>query len=79
MHAQDAIYEHLIHNILFPNTRYHLEGISEDADGVRIVLSQKYIPDIFSSSLYFFFVVLIDSRPKTIEQFLDHWSHYANH
>lgn len=56
MHAQDAIYEHLIHNILFPNTRYHLEGISEDADGVRIVLSQKYIPDIFSSSLYLFFL-----------------------
>ena len=50
MHAQDAIYEHLIHNILFPNTRYRLEGISEDADGVRIVLSQKYIPDTFAAS-----------------------------
>lgn len=56
MYAQDAIYEHLIHNILFPNTCYHLEGISEDADGVRIVLSQKYIPDTFSSSLYLFFL-----------------------
>lgn len=45
MHAQDAIYEHLIHNILFPNTRYRFEGISEDADGVRIILSQPYISD----------------------------------
>jgi hypothetical protein len=45
MHAQDAIYEHLIHNILFPNTRYRFEGISEDVDGVRIILSQPYISD----------------------------------
>ena len=43
MRAQDAIYEHLIHNMLFPNTKYHFEGISEDADGVRIILSQPYI------------------------------------
>ena len=47
MHAQDAIYEHLIHNILFPNTRYRFEGISEDADGVRIILSQTYISKTF--------------------------------
>ena len=50
MHALDAIYEHLIHNLLFPNTRYHFEGISEDADGVRIILSQNYIPDTFTTS-----------------------------
>ena len=47
MHSQDAIYEHLVHNVLFPTTRYLFKGISEDAEGVRIVLSQKYIPDTF--------------------------------
>ena len=50
MHAQDAIYEHLVHNLLFPKTRYHFEGISEDADGVRIILSQKYISDTYAAS-----------------------------
>lgn len=49
MHAQDAIYEHLVHNILFPTTRYQFQGITEDAEGVRIVLSQKYIPDKFTA------------------------------
>ena len=48
MHASDAIYEHLIHNILFPNTRYRFKGISEDIGGVRIVLSQQYISDVFT-------------------------------
>lgn len=48
MHASDAIYEHLIHNILFPNTRYRFMGISEDVGGVRIVLSQRYISDVFT-------------------------------
>ena len=48
MHVQDAIYEHLIHNILFPTTRYRFKEISEDAGGVRIILSQKYISDIFT-------------------------------
>lgn len=47
MHAQDAIYEHLVHNILFPTTRYQFKGISEDSEGVRIVLCQKYISDTF--------------------------------
>lgn len=49
MHAQDVIYEHLVHNLLFPNTRYHFEGIGEDIDGVRIILSQNYISDTFST------------------------------
>lgn len=40
---QDAIYEHIIHNLLFPETPYKFEGISKDVDGVRIVLSQPYI------------------------------------
>ena len=37
LHAQDVIYEHLIHNILFPLTRYNFIGISEP--------SQKEIDD----------------------------------
>ena len=49
MHVQDAIYEHLVHNLLFPNSRYHFEGIGEDVDGVRIILSQNYISDTFSA------------------------------
>lgn len=48
MHAQDAIYEHLVHNILFPNTRYEFKGISEATDGVRIILTQKYISDVYA-------------------------------
>jgi hypothetical protein len=40
---EDAIYEHVVHNLLFPETRYKFEGIS-DADGdVRMVLSQKFV------------------------------------
>ena len=50
LHASDVIYEHLVHNLLFPNTRYHFEGISEDVDGIRIILSQRYIPDSFLAS-----------------------------
>ena len=49
LHAYDAIYEHLVHNIFFPNTRYRFEGISEDFDGVRIILSQSYIPNTFDA------------------------------
>lgn len=49
LHAQDAIYEHLIHNLLFPSTRYTFLGISEDIDSVRIVLEQPYFPDQFLS------------------------------
>lgn len=45
LHAPDVIYEHLIHNILFPATRYDFVGISEDAGDVRIVLRQKYFSD----------------------------------
>ena len=39
----DIIYEHLIHNILFPNTRYRFIGISEDLKGIRIILQQRNI------------------------------------
>ncbi len=47
LNARNIIYKHLIHNILFPNTRYRFLGISEDLDGVRIILSQPYISDKF--------------------------------
>ena len=51
LHAQDVIYEHLIHNILFPLTRYNFIGISEpsqkDIDdyliyGLGLRLENKY-------------------------------------
>lgn len=44
---EDIIYEHLIHNMLFPSTRYHFIGISEDIKGIRIVLQQKNISDMY--------------------------------
>ena len=47
LHAGDIIYEHLFHNLLFPDTRYQFMGISEDVDGVRIILSQPYISNQF--------------------------------
>ncbi len=49
LNPADMIYEHLIHNIFFPNTRYTFAGISEDIDGVRIILRQPYIPMKFIS------------------------------
>ena len=41
--AEDAIYEHIIHNLLFPETAYTFEGISEQFGEVRIILSQDLI------------------------------------
>lgn len=46
-HPEDIIYEHLIHNMLFPSTRYRFIGISEDIKGIRIVLQQKNISSMF--------------------------------
>lgn len=43
LHAEDAIYEHIVHNLLFPNTRYKFVGIAEHEGNLRIVLSQPYI------------------------------------
>ena len=45
--AEDIIYEHLIHNILFPSTRYKFIGFTEDSKGLRIVLQQKNIQCVF--------------------------------
>ena len=44
---EDIIYEHLIHNMLFPSTRYRFVGFSEDIKGIRIVLQQRNISDMF--------------------------------
>ena len=44
---EDVIYEHLIHNILFPDTRYRFVGISEDSKGIRVVLQQKNVSCMF--------------------------------
>ena len=43
----DIIYEHLIHNMLFPSTRYRFVGISEDSKGLRIVLQQQNVSDAY--------------------------------
>ncbi len=40
---EDAIYEHKVHNILFPDTPYTLEGVSEHLGDVRFVLSQDFV------------------------------------
>ena len=45
---EDIIYEHLIHNMLFPSTRYRFIGISEDIRGIRIVLQQKNVADSYN-------------------------------
>ena len=40
---EDVIFEHIVHNLLFPEAIYKFEGISEEIDGVRIILSQEFI------------------------------------
>ena len=47
---EDAIYEHLVHNKYFPETRYQFEGISDDMGDVRIILSQGYVPSVGQAS-----------------------------
>jgi len=43
----DAIIEHVVHNILFPNTPYKFLGITEDYKGdMRFVLEQPFIKSI---------------------------------
>lgn len=43
----DVLYEHELHNLLFPNIAYRLEGVSEDIGEVRLVFSQDYLRDGF--------------------------------
>jgi hypothetical protein len=40
---EDAIYEHVVHNLVFPETPYKFVGISDKLGDVRIVLSQDYV------------------------------------
>ena len=37
----DWLYEHIIHNILFPESRYEFKGVTEELREVRLVLVQK--------------------------------------
>ena len=39
----DWLYEHIIHNILFPESRYEFKGITEELHEARIVLVQKAV------------------------------------
>lgn len=42
LHPIDIIYEHIVHNILFPSTHYTFLGISSIHEDVRIILSQSF-------------------------------------
>ena len=44
----DVFYEHIVHNLLFPNVSYRFEGVTEGMDGPRFVLTQDYIGGCFS-------------------------------
>lgn len=46
----DVIYEHLVHNLLFPEARYSFIGITEDHGEVRFVLSQAYLETLMPAS-----------------------------
>ena len=48
----NILYEHVIHNILFPEVSYSLVGISEDNGSVRIVLSQPFVFETRTPSQY---------------------------
>ena len=41
--AKDILYEHLVHNLIFPETALTFEGITEELGEIRIVLSQEFI------------------------------------
>ena len=42
-HAEDAVFEHIIHNILFPDTRYEFIGVNGGNEDVRFVLAQREV------------------------------------
>lgn len=41
--TDDALYEHLVHNLLFPESEYRLLGITEVNGEMRLVLEQDYV------------------------------------
>lgn len=45
--VSDVLYEHILHNMLFPNVPYTLEGVSEDLGDLRLVFSQPYLRACF--------------------------------
>ena len=47
--AYDAIYEPIIHNLIFPNVTYTFKGITEDIEGVRIILEQDAVDPHFTN------------------------------
>lgn len=40
----DSLFEHIIHNILFPETAYEFIGLAEELHELRIVLRQSNVP-----------------------------------
>ncbi len=54
----DALYEHEVHNLLFPNSAYRLLGVSEKYGDMRLVLEQDYVDGA--------------DRPATMEQIEDY-------
>ena len=40
---QDWFYEHIIHNILFPDTAYEFIGITEEVGELKIILRQREV------------------------------------
>ncbi|MBR1850088.1 MAG: hypothetical protein IJ789_01815 [Bacteroidales bacterium] len=45
----DALYEHLVHNLLFPGDEYRLLGVTEINGEMRLVLEQDYV-DFFRNA-----------------------------
>ena len=44
--SKEIINEHLVYNLIFPETALSFEGISEVSGDVRIVLSQEFVPTV---------------------------------
>ena len=42
----EAIYEHIVHNLYFPETRYSFMGITTHGGDVRVVLSQPFVRSV---------------------------------
>lgn len=47
---EDVLYEHVVHNIFFPDTRYDFVGITEKDGELRFVLSQDFVESIRPAS-----------------------------
>lgn len=56
--ATDAIYEHIVHNYYFPDTRYTFKGFSSIGDDAQIVLVQDFVESV------------TNARDEDIEEYL---------